>query len=448
MRRAVSPRVRRPPPGGPRREERTLTVREWIPDAVGVLIGRRKVFYGWWLLAGAVVAMALGSGVSFWAFGLYVEPLERTFGWSRAEVSLAFSVSLLASGLTGPVIGRWIDVRGPRDAILLGAVLTALSYVLLATTRELWHWYLYSVFNSVVRQLMFFIPFMALISRWFDRRRGIAVSVLGSGFSLGGLTVLPVMGAVMARVGWERAFVFAGVTIAALFIPLGLFLVRNDPADVGAEVDGAHRTAESPPAGPRTGMPVGAALRTPQFWVLSIALTLFFSGMFGWLVHQIPFYESVGISRSAATWIVSVAAGLGIISRITLGLVADRIERFESAAVVLSGVLLVAMVSLWLNSTPAGIAFFITLWLVGTSGGPMMEALLLTRTFGVAHFGTILGAVVVVETAGQVVSPTVAGAIFDATGAYDAALVMYAGTFLAALILFAVARRLPRLVPE
>ena len=409
-----------------------------------VLTGRRHVYYGWWLLAGSVVAMALGSGVSMWAFGLYVEPLEAQFGWTRAEVSFAFSISLLTSGLFGPLIGRWIDARGPRSAILVGTVLTALTYLLMATTQTLWQWYLYNAINAIVRQLMFFFPFMALISRWFDRRRGIAISVLGSGFSLGGFAVVPLMGVVLGAVGWRGALVFTAIAITAVFLPVGTWLIRNRPSDVGAHVDGlppeplidGRSRAEN-------GMTLGQAARTPMFWVISLALMLFFYGMIGWLVHQIPFYESIGISRGAATAVVSAAAGLGIIARLILGVVADRIERFEGVAMMLAALLAGAMAMLWLNSSPIGIAVFVTLWIAGSSGGPMMEALLLTRSFGVAHFGTILGAVAAVETLGQILSPTIAGAIYDATGSYDWALVMFVSTFGASLVLFALARRMP-----
>jgi sugar phosphate permease len=414
------------------------------PVATGVPARRPGVYYGWWILGGSVVAMALGSGVSFWAFGLYVEPLEAEFGWSRAGVSLAFSLALLASGFAGPLVGRWIDVRGPRSAIIVGAVLTALSYVLLATTQSLWQWYVYSALNAVVRQLMFFMPFMALIPRWFDRRRGMAISILGSGFSLGGFAVVPLMGFVIAELGWRGGMLFSAAVVAALFIPLGVWLIRNDPADVGASMDG--RPPEPLPDGQvrvAPGLTLGQALRTPQFWVLSFALTLFFYGMFGWLVHQVPFYMSVGISLGAATGLVSLTAGLGIVSRICMGLLADRVRRFESVAMALAALLTASMVALWLDSGAVGIGVFVAFWIAGSSGGPLMEAMLLTRNFGVTHFGSILGAMMVIEMGGQILSPTIAGAIFDATGGYDATLLMFAGTYLGALVLFALARRMP-----
>lgn len=387
--------------------------------------------------------MALGSGVSFWSFGLYVEPLEAEFGWSRAEVSAGFSIGLLVSGLIGPFVGRAIDVRGARVVILVGAVLTAVTYVLLATTDSLWQWYVYSSINAIFRQMMFFIPFQALVSRWFDRRRGVALSVLGSGFSLGGFVVVPIMGFVIEQVGWDGSFVFSAVAIAVVFLPIGLFLVKNSPADVGAMVDGDPAPADGQAPPMVGGISLGRALRTPNFWLLAAALMLFFYGMFGWLVHQIPFYESEGLSRRTASLIVATAAGGSIVARLLFGIVADRIRRFEYAAIGLAGMLLAALLTLLLNTGPAGIAVFLMFWIAGASAGPMMEAMLLTRTFGVAHFATILGAVVVVETGGQILSPTIAGAIYDRTGSYDWALVMFICTFTASAVLFTVAARLP-----
>ena len=406
--------------------------------------GRRKVFYGWWLLAGSVVAMALGSGVSFWSFGLYIGPLEEEFGWSRAEVSLGFSVSLAISGLTGPFIGRWIDVRGPRVAIVVGATLTAATYILLATTSELWQWYAYNSINAVFRQMMFFIPFQALISRWFDRRRGIALGILGTGFSLGGFVVVPLMQLVIEQVGWDGSFIISGIAVVGVFVPIGLLLVRNSPADVGAVPDGELQTKDEPyQARALTGLTLGRALSTPLFWVLAFAMMLFFYGLFGWLVHMVPFYESVGISRGVAAALVSIAAGFGIVTRLAFGLLADRIRRIETVAMGMLAFLMAGMTTLILDSGTAGIAVFIVFWVVGSGGGPLLEPLLLTRAFGLAHFGAILGAFIVVETIGFIISPVLAGVIYDSTGSYNWVLVMFLGAFAASFVLFYLSSRLP-----
>ncbi len=109
-----------------------------LRSAGDVIAGRSHVYYGWWVLATATIAMAIGSGVSMSAFGLYVGPLEDEFGWTRAEVSLGFSASVLMGGLSGPLVGYWIDAKGARSAIVVGGALCALSYILLASTQTLW----------------------------------------------------------------------------------------------------------------------------------------------------------------------------------------------------------------------------------------------------------------------------------------------------------------------
>lgn len=410
-----------------------------------VLSRRQNVFYGWWLLTGSVVAMALGSGVSIWSFGLYVSPLEDEFGWSRAEVSLGFSASLLAGGLSGPFIGRWIDAHGPRLAIIVGATLTAATYVLLATTTEIWQWYAYNSVNAIFRQMMFFIPFQALLSRWFDRRRGIALGILGTGFSLGGLVVVPLMRLVIDQVGWNGAFIFSGIAIVGVFVPIGLLVVRNNPADIGTAPDGKLLTKDEPHgARALTGLTLGQALSTPLFWVLALAVMLFFYGGFGWLVHMVPFYESVGVSRGVAAALVSITAGVGILTRLGFGLLADRVRRIENAAMGLLAFLMAGMTALILDSGTAGIALFVVFWIVGSGGGPLLEPLVVSRSFGLAHFGAILGAlIIVVETIGFTVGPAAAGAIFDSTGSYDWVLVMFLGTFATSFALFYVAARLP-----
>ena len=410
----------------------------------------RQVYYGWWLLAGSIAAMALGSGVSFWAFGLYIEPLESQFGWSRGEVSGALSLGLLTGGLSGPLIGRWIDVRGPRQVILFGAVTTALTYGLLATTSELWQWYLYSAINGVFRQMMFFIPFQALISRWFDRRRGVALSILGTGFALGGVVVVPAMRVVIDSLGWDVSFVVSGLAITLLFVPLGTLLVRNDPSDVGAQPDGAAlpagSLAEAEASARRvSGLTLRAAMATPHFWLVGIGFTFFFFGLFGMLVHQIPLYVSIGVPRGTAALIVSATAALGMGSRLAFGLIADRVTRFEHLVIAMCACLASALIALLLDSGVVGITLFVVLWVCGTGGGPIIEAMLLTRMFGLAHFATLLGAMLVIEELGLVISPTIAGWIFDVTGSYDLALVLFVCSFGLGALLFAVVSRLPPL---
>ena len=428
-----------------------MSPRTALGEILPVLRGHRRVYFGWWLVAVGVVLTAITSGTSFWAFGLYIEPVEDEFGWSRATVSFGFALSLLLSGVAAPFVGRAIDVYGPRRVTLLGAALTSGTFFLVATTSAVWEWYLFLTINAVVRQMMFYIPLQALASRWFERRRGMAVGILATGFSLGGVVMAPVLRVVMDSWDWEGGLIFSGALLAAIYLPLGWVFIRDHPSDVGQYVDGdpAPREPRGDPR-PLSGLTVWQAMRTPLLWALGLALAMLFFGMVGWTVHMLPYFESVGVSAGGAAALVSLAAGAAILGRLGFAVVADRVPRMESAAMVLTVLLMAAMMTLLISGgSGVGIAVFLLFFLVGASGGPMIEPLLLARSFGQAHFATILGVTQIIGTLGMVVSPTVAGAIFDRTASYDWALVMFAAAFGASMLLFLVARRLPRpVIPE
>ncbi len=415
-----------------------------------MLTGRRKLFYGWWMLAASVCVMTVIAGLSVWANGLYVEPLEQEFGWSRAEVSLGFSAAILVSGFAGPLIGVWIDRLGPRSAMLVGSTMTGATYILLAFTDTLWQWYLFAAINAGFRQMTFFIPMQVLASRWFDRRRGAALSILGTGFALGGFILLPVVALVIDLTDWRGGFVFSGLLATGVVVPLTLFVLRDWPADKGTYTDGEAplqtNAGTALPVAP--GLTLASVMRQRLFWVLSIALMLFFFGIIGWTVHIVPFFESRGISRETAALLVSGTSGAGIITRLLVGTIADRFHRFEVGAALLTSLLAMGMVSVLLDTGWVGVGLFLTFWLVGTSAGAMAESLTLTRAFGLRHFATILGVVVVIETCGEILSPSLAGLIFDETGSYDLALIMYACTFTISTALFALASRMKRPVLE
>ena len=129
----------------------------------------------------ATIGVAIASTLLIWAFSLFIEPLEAQFGWSRAEVALASSLALLASGLASPFVGKWADRYGPRSAIVVGSLLSTGALLLLSTTSALWEWYLFFSLTGASLALAYLIPFQALASRWFARRRGMALGMLAVG---------------------------------------------------------------------------------------------------------------------------------------------------------------------------------------------------------------------------------------------------------------------------
>ena len=410
-------------------------------------IGRlRGVYYGWWLLAGATLVMAVTGGLSFWAFGLYIGPLEDDFGWSRSEVSLGFSISLLASGIVAPFVGRWVDRHGPRRMFLLGASATVVTFLLLALTSNLWQWFLLQALAGVARQMVHLIPLSALIARWFQRRRGLAMGVLASGFMAGGFTLVPLLRVIIDEGGWDVAFIFSGLFTLVLYLPLGLFVLRDSPGDDRTERP-LDRPADEDAA--LEGVTLRVALRTPLFWLITMSITLLYFGLFGWQVHMVPYFESVGLSAGWAVGIVSIGAVGGVFTRLLFGIITDRMRSVEMAAMGLTIALLVALLALYVGEgTAVAVGIFTFFWAIGTGGGPMIDPLLVVRGFGQRHFATILGAIATVWTLGMLISPSLVAAIFDSSGSYDWAIVVLMGAFAGSFLSFGLAGRAARPIEQ
>src|SRR4029077_7186951 len=143
-----------------------------------------------------------------------------------------------------------------------------------------------------------------------------------------------------------------------------------------------------------------------------------------------------------AAFIVSLSAACSIVARLSMGVLAARVERFEGVTVVLFACLFISMLTLLISTSAPAIGVFLFFWVIGASAGPMVESLVLIKAFGVRHFATILGAVLVIETSGEIFSPALAGAIYDRTGSYDGALIMFMGAFATGLVLFLIASRM------
>jgi MFS family permease len=317
--------------------------------------------------------------------------------------------------------------------------------LLIATTGALWQWYVFLAINAVVRGAIFYIPFQVLIARWFSRRRATAIAILGAGLWSGSVVMVPIMQVVIDAVEWDGAFVFSGVLIAVLFVPLGLFVIRDRPPPDAWELQPASENPTRNPVAASRSLTLRQAVRTPTFWIITLAMMTFFYGVVGWLVHAVPYYESVGLSTGWAAGLVSLASALAIVALLIYGRYADRIERVERPAAIFTASLAVSMLILLVSGGATwGIALFIVFFVLGFAGGPLLEPLLLTRAFGLGSFATILGAMFMLETSGLVVAPAVAGAIFDATDSYDWALVMFAISAGLSVVMFLLASRMPR----
>jgi MFS family permease len=411
-----------------------------------------RVFYGWWVVAACVVMLTLSSGIGFYGLGVFMPSLEEEFGASPTSVSLGATVFFLVFGLAGPYVGRRVDVLGARLVMIVGSAIFGVGLVGLGLSHELWHTYASYVVIAAGFAGMALVPVGALVSAWFNGRRGLAMAVAMSGISLGGVVIAPLATELILAYGWRVAAVALAILVWVVGIPLSALVVRRRPEDLGLLPDGAAKPpAQLAGGGAGTASAGGtwtlsAAWRTRAFWGVAIGYLLINLSLIGVLMHQIRFLThgtaaQGAISPQAAALAVSLTAFASIAGRLALGTVIDRLST-RWVAVGLMVVQAASTVGLLVARDNLGM-IYLTVLAFGTGMGCviMLQSLLVSDLFGVASFGQIYGAMTLVATLGMAAGPWTAGFLFERFGGYEVAFSLFAAIAVLAAASVAFARR-------
>ncbi len=427
---------------------------------------RPKIFYGWWIALSGCAITGVSAGVSFWSFGIFILPIEQEFGWLRAEISIAFSLGWLVQGLLGPFVGRAVDRYGARPLILWGTLATGVCFVLLTTTSSLWQFYLFHMLASFCRSWMFYLPMNVLITKWFVRRRNVALAVFTLGFPIGGVVFIPLLTLIANAAGWRAGYFFCAIVLYIIVLPLALLVLRNSPSEMGLTPDDDSRevisrepvsavpgvvsspsdgTIDPPQAGHQDMPPsralarswtVKEALRTQAFWLLALGFSVTFLTQISFSVHSIPFFVSKGLAAETAALVVSASTAVVGLLRIPYGFAIDRIHNVRAVMMLLILTQGTALGLLLVSVDPIALCAFIALWGFTGGGMPLMESSLIVRAFGDRNYGAILGTSGLVSTIGTVAGPVLTGMVFDATGGYTSAIIASLAVSLVAFVCF------------
>jgi MFS family permease len=376
-----------------------------------------RIFYGWVV---AVVYFIIGVvlyGVHL-SFGVFFKSIESQFQLSRAATSSILSANMILAGIAAFIAGWALDRYGPRIVVFGMGLFTGLSLVLTGQVNSAWQLYItYSVLLSLGTGAVFVVP-MSTISRWFNRKRGLAMGITGSGVGLGTVFIAPFATYLITAFDWRTAYFVIGIIAWVIVIPFSRFL-KADPQEIDAFPDGAREVIGSSGSENNRSnyLTVSQAARTRSFWLCVLIWMLFASNAFLVFTHVVPRATDIGYSAMAAATILSVIGGTAAIGRITMGILSDRIGRKATAILctVLQATATVGFVlvpDLWL--------FYLFAVLYGLGHGGMAPAMaaLVGEIFGVGRIGTMLGLLEVSFGVGAAIGPAVGGYVFDVTGSY------------------------------
>lgn len=403
---------------------------------------RPRIFFGWWIVAGSWLIYLVIEGL-FYTATVFLKPLAQEFGWSRAQVSGAFSVGLLIAGLSAPLWGRIADRRGARLALVPGVLVSGVLFILLSQTQSLFSLYTLYILLCVGAGGISVIPLTVLLSNWFVEKRGRATGIAFTGLGFGTLILTPVAGYLTETLGWRYAYIASGLLVLVPLTPIVL-LMKNKPEELGLLPDGAKSSRSAAgtegtvaqagyPAAVGSsvgqealaessgdGLSLREGVRIPAFWITSVSWFLLAIPESAIWLHQVPFMTDLGLSTQSASFFAGFAGGMSIVGGIAFGFLA---ERYSIRYVFLACYLVLAMAILTLlASNRADVAFlylYVPLFGIALGGSYTVYPLLVADLFGIRALGAIFGLLGIAYMIGAALGPTVAGYLFDLSGSYE-----------------------------
>ncbi|OCC25542.1 MFS transporter [Croceicoccus estronivorus] len=393
----------------------------------------RKFYYGWIIVGVCLFGISTGpAAFGLASMGLFSESLHQTFGWSRTEISAAVSIMMLSTALAMPLAGRMVDRWGARRVLIPSIVLLALCLLAMPMVTQYWQFIAVYLGMGTIAVGTNSVPYMRIIASWFDRRRGLAIGIAGSGTGLGFAYVPLLTEALVSRGGWQTGYIGLAAVLLLVTLPLTIFVLRESPRDIGLSIDGGAATEEQ--VEDHTGLSPREALRSRNFWVLaSIFVGLAFV-LYGLIPHLVPMLTDNGLSSGTAALIASVFGLAAFGGRLLIGFLIDKYDARRIALLFFS----LSAVGLVILATPAppGVLVLVAVLLGGSLGAEVdMLAYLASRYFGLRCFAQIFSLLFSAVLVAMGLGPLAFGLVYDITGSYGAILALGVPICIAAILL-------------
>ena len=377
-----------------------------------------RVFRGWWVVTGVFVMLLVTAGIGFYGLAVYLRALTTEQGFSVGAVSGATAVFFLVSGLTGLPVASYMAQRDPRPMIALGALASGVSLVLLGQVSEVWQVYaVYALFGAGFAASSL-VPGTTLVTRWFSRRRSIALSVASTGLSAGGVVLTPAVATFIDRYGLSDVAPWLGLALVLGVVPVTALLLRPSPEALGLLPDGDP----APPAGSPAafaGTSAIEALRTRFFASVTLAHLLAMLAQVGGIAHLFNLVADradPGLAKAA----LSLLAVSSLVGRLAGGAFVARTS-MRGFALVLMLAQAASLVGLAVTASRTSLLVLTVAFGLTVGNLLMLHPLLLAERFGVRDYGRIYSRSQLVATLGVAVGPAAIGVLHDALGGYGAA---------------------------
>lgn len=389
-----------------------------------------RFFYGWYIVAASFVILFFNSGARY-AFGVMMKPIITEFGWSRGAVSLVFFVNMTVFALALFLVGKLYDRFGPRWVIIVSTLCISAGFVLTSFIHAIGQFFFSYGILAALGMAGTSVPMIAtLTSKWFDKWRGLAISLSLSGNSIGQFALIPLISSFTVNFGWRSSYLYLGMIMLVVNIALALSVIKGDPGHLGLKPFGHEETAEKKASlAPVNGIStftkllppdrdLKQAMGTSSFWLFLVVMFICGGGDYFATTHLIPLATDYGISPLAAGNMLGWYGLMSLAGILLAGPAADFIG--SKIPIILTFTLRICLYMLLLKYKSA-MSFYIFALAFGFTHliTAPLTPMLIGKLYGVSHLGAITGLINSAHFLGGGFCTYMAGVIFDRTGNYQ-----------------------------
>lgn len=387
------------------------------------VVEQSPVYYGWVILFAGTLGLAMTTPGQTVGVSVFLDKIIADLGLSRGQVSLTYTLGTLTASFVLPFVGRFIDRRGPRLAVIIISVLFALACVWMGFVRGIVTLFFGFLLIRGLGQGSLSLVSLYVVNVWFVRRRGLAVGITGLGFAIATAFFPLLIETLITQFGWRTAYMLLGLLVGLTILPLGSLLFRGHPERFGLRPDSGLADNKADVA--EANLSLAEARRTATFWLFTAGNVCVAALSTGLIFHHYSIMAEGGLDRlSAAT----VFLALGFIvagANFTTGVLVDRVPPRFLLSVAMGGMAAALLMATHVTGRPTILVYGALLGLTQGMNGAL-SASVFAYYFGRMHLGSIKGFATTLSVAGTAFGPFLFALGFERAGNYAPVLLLSA----------------------
>ena len=414
---------------------------------------KNRSVYHWVILVCCVLTLMFAYSTRIGLAQLFATEILKETGFATSAYFLAGTISSVICIFTGPIAGKLLRGKYMRPTFFICVVGTLVSYACYGFCHSLWQFYLVGALVGIFAMGCGTIPVSVLITNWFEKNRGLMISIAMMGISIGGTVLSPLLSWLIVEFGWRYAYFILCALSLIVLVPIALFVVRRAPQDVGLEPYGhgeetAVSTKKKNVPASNWNATLKEARKTPILWMFAVgAFLIYFTACF--MGHMSYYLQGVGFDAAAVASYISLYSVVAIIGKLVLGRIFDR---FGPKIGILFGCgtfLLFLVGFLFVQGSPMMLYFAAVMYGFGTCTATVAIPIMTTSVFGAKNYSELYGFISAFTMAGSAIGSSAIGFLYDLTGSYRPALTVLAIlTALTIVIMFVCINMGQKHVPE